>query len=420
MSSHRYLQDVRLKMKLKLVIALLAVVALCASLVLWSTAFSRSSDLLGVAATVTVPATIVVPTTVSDHAEVTVAVVGDVLSQTPLLESVHDQETDSYDFTPVLAPVKSYLQYADFTVAGLETQFAGAQAGYGVYPGFNSPGELAGALEKVGVDLVATASGHSLDYGYEGIVNTLNTLEGSGIEHVGSYRSSGERSVPMVKRIKGINIGFVNYTTRLDESATSKVASYVVDTYDLSRAADDVGMARLYGADVVIALINYGGEFDREPTDDQVEVARALLSVGVDVVVGLHPNVVQPITHVLQYEGSIVSDKYVIYSVGNLVSAQRWRYSDNGIVAYIRIKRDGLRVTVAGINYMPVYVQVSEEDDRESYRVLPVLPTSGLATDTPVAPADRERMGQVWEDLYPLLYSPNENITPLDPLESGL
>jgi poly-gamma-glutamate synthesis protein (capsule biosynthesis protein) len=114
------------------------------------------------------------------------------------------------------------------------------------------------------------------------------------------------------------------------------------------------------------------------------------------------------------------SDKYVVYSLGNFVSAQRWRYSDSGLVAYVHIEKRGLRAYVTGVSYLPVYVQRSSSEVPVRYRVLPILPGSEPKTDAPLTAADRQRMAGVWEELRDPLYRPDENISPLDPAELGL
>jgi poly-gamma-glutamate synthesis protein (capsule biosynthesis protein) len=265
---------------------------------------------------------------------------------------------------------------------------------------------------------VATANNHSLDYGWEGITKTLDKLDAAGLAHVGTARSSKERSVPFIANVRGIKIAFLNYTASLNGFTVPADHPYAVNVLDPEQVTRDAALARVYGADLVIALLHYGNEYEREPSAEQVEVSRDLLSHGVDVIIGSHPHVVQPITHIFEFSGLRVTDKYIIYSLGNFVSAQRWRYSDSGIIAYLHIEKRDLRTYVTGISYLPVYVQQGMLSGRTAYRVLPVLPGLEPATDVSLTSADRQRMSAVWEELRPLLYSPNEGISPL--LQSDL
>lgn len=153
----------------------------------------------------------------------------------------------------------------------------------------------------------------------------------------------------------------------------------------------------------------------------QSDVAEKLLSRGVDVILGSHPQVVQPIAHhVFDFTTSRVNDKYVAYSLGNFLSSDRLRYRDSGLVAYVHLEKRGLRTRVTGISYLPVYVQRAADGTAVSFRVLPVLPGSEPRTDTRITVADDQRMTQVWNELRDAVYRPDENIVPLDPADLGL
>jgi poly-gamma-glutamate capsule biosynthesis protein CapA/YwtB (metallophosphatase superfamily) len=427
---------------LKAVGAALAVIALCTPLIFWPAEDARPNSRELAQATVTVPPTVIVPTTASasetttttesepepeptttttQPIRITVAAVGDVLPQDSILEAVRDPGTGSYDFESVFAPVAPYLAGADYTVANLETRLAGPEKGYSGYPLMNSPTELAYALSSAGVDLMATANNHSLDMGWEGIVGTLDRLDTAGLVHVGTYRSSQERGTPVVVDIHGIKVAFLNYTASLNGlTPPGEHEGYAVNTIDPDVIAADASTARTWGADVVIAMLHFGDEYERVPSEEQVEVSQEILSRGVDVIIGAHPHVAQPIAHVVQYSSWRVVGKYIAFSLGNFLSSQRWRYSDSGLVAYVHIEKQGLRAVVTGVSYLPVYVQRSAAESPVRYRVLPVLPGGRGQTNIPLTLRETERMAQVWEDLRELLYRPDESIRPLDPSDIGL
>jgi poly-gamma-glutamate capsule biosynthesis protein CapA/YwtB (metallophosphatase superfamily) len=431
---------------LKAVGAAIAVIALCSPLIFWPTedAQTRSTELSQ--ATVTVPATVVVATTqlpskttttevslepssttttTEPPIDITIAAVGDVLTHMPIVDSVKDPETGTYDFWPVFKPVALYLTMADYAVANLETRLAGPEFSYSGYPLFNSPGELADALKYAGIDLVGTANNHSLDMGWPGLVNTLDRLDEAGLSHVGTYRSMEEKRTPFVVDIQGVKVAFLNYTSYLNgQSVPGEQKEYAVNMLDVDEVAQEAMIARMWGADIVIALLhygNYGDQYARHPSSAQIEISEEILrNGGVDVILGTQPHVVQPIAHVFDFSSWKAKDKYVAYSLGNFVSNQRWRYSDSGLIAYVHIQKNGMRVSVTGISYLPVYVQRFTERSPVRYRVLPVLPGSLPETDTPLTEADEERMAQVWEELRAMLYRPDENIEPLDPMHLGL
>ncbi|MBC7292993.1 MAG: CapA family protein, partial [Thermoleophilia bacterium] len=213
----------------------------------------------------------------------------------PILSSVKDAATGSYDFRPIFAPVAPYLARTDYTVANLETKLAGPGPGYSGYPLFNSPAELAYALRDVGVDLLATANNHALDMGWQGLTATLDKLDEAGLAHVGTYRSAHEKQKPFIVDLRGIRVAFLNYTASLNGFSLPKEHPYAVNLLDPLQVAEDAQVARLWGADVVIALLHFGNEYQREPDPEETKLTQELLSRGVDVIIGSHPHVVQPI-----------------------------------------------------------------------------------------------------------------------------
>jgi len=363
---------------------------------------------------------------VEEPVDITIAAIGDVSMYDSILSSTWDPDTGAYDFGSVFAPVAEHLSAADYTVCSLDTRLTGPNGQYGGYPRPSAPYSLATSLAAAGVDLVATATKHSADYGWEGLVGTLDRLRRADLAHVGTYRSPEDKETPLIVEIQGIKIAFIAYTeTVSDPEGLSEDEAYALNTLDVDRAAEEAVTARLLGADLVIAILNYGEEYRRTPTDSQRTVsegsarAEGLLSRGVDVVLGAGSHSVQPIVKVLQYSSGRRNDTFVAYSLGNFLSAERWRRADSGVIAYVHIRKQGLRTSVTGISYLPIYMQKSTGPSVE-YRLLPVLPGLAPNTDIPPTLAEEVRMSQVWEELSYLLYRPDEGIVPLDPALLGL
>jgi hypothetical protein len=155
-------------------------------------------------------------TTEQAPVKVTIAAVGDVMGAQTVRWAAWDATTEKYDFYSMFKPVAPYLEGADYTVANLETRLADPGPD-GEYVGFrilNSPQALGEGLKQAGVDLCALANNHSLDMGFDGIVQTLDRLDTIGLAHVGCYRSAAEKraSQPFIVDIKGIKVAFINYT----------------------------------------------------------------------------------------------------------------------------------------------------------------------------------------------------------------
>lgn len=333
---------------------------------------------------------------------------GDLLMHVPLGASVLDPDSGHYDFSRIFAPISPYLTEGDLAAATLETVLAGADRGYTGYPRMNSPTDLAAELVKSGIDLVSTANNHVLDQGWEGLVATVDALDAAGLAHSGSYRSADERTAPLVRDVGGVKVAFLAYADRLNDVPLPKDRPYAVSMVERTQVSDDVRRARAAGAELVVAQVHWGSEYMRQPSRPQREEARMLLEEGVDVIVGSHPHVVQPIVTMTVDRGGRPFTGYVAYSLGNLVSTQVWRYSDNGLLLYVDVERNaigenatGARVT--GLRYLPVFVQRGWENGRRAYRVVPV--SSDIAPTWSPAPteADRLRMAQVGEELGRLL-----------------
>lgn len=417
-----------------------ALLVMCLPLFFWPSGEAQTAATEKHAVVVTVPPVAVVPSVLSDSettttlaatgagttaetpVDITIAATGDIIIHQSLLQSAYNRSEKSYDFRKTLAPVAPYLAAADYTVVDLESRLAGgSMARSDSSLRFNAPNSLTDALKICGVDLAATANNHSDDFGWLGIVRTLDRLDRAGIAHVGTYRSQKARDTPFMVDIKGIKVAFLNYTQFINAGETANGhEAYAVNLLDVDKVAQEAMAARLLGADVVIAILHYGQEYSRTPTQQQTGITEGsaevegLLSRGVDVILGAHPHVVEPIVKVLQYSNYKGNDTYAAYSLGNFLTGQRWRYTDSGIVAYVHIQRQGLKTRVTGISYLPVYVQKST-DGSTSFRVLPVLPGVTPQTDTVITPADETRMNQVWDELENQLYRPDEGIVPLDP-----
>ena len=369
-------------------------------------------------------------TTTEPVVDITIAAVGDIMCHKEVREAALVPGTkDEYDFRPIFSLIAPYLRAADYTVGNLETRLAGDNLAFTSYPRFNSPGALADALTWSGVDLVSTANNHTLDKRWWGVENTLNRLDEAGIAHVGTHRSQAEKDAgsPLLVDIKGIKVAFINYTDYLNEFTPPREhKAYAVNFYRKpDKIAEEAALARQKGADLVIAMLHWGREYRTWPDDTEVEFAQGsedypgLLASGVDVILGGHPHVCQPIVHVVR-DGEVgVKNAYVIYSLGNFVSGMEGRHTQGGVIVYLHIRKTGSEVDVTGIDYMGVYVQNYGPYPRKM-RILPLLPGLDLGEGVWVDARDQQRIGWVWADLTEMYDHPEQNVVPVDPAELDL
>lgn len=340
-------------------------------------------------------------------ATVRLAAAGDVILHTPILAAAWDPAISGYDFRPIFAPVRPFLGEADFTLAVLETTLGGAERGYTGYPRFNSPAEIAEALRWAGIDLVFTAHNHSLDRGLEGLFRTLDHLDRAGLAHVGTARTPDPAARVVLREINGVRFAFLAYTTSTNGIPVPAGREWAVNLYSPAGAAADVALARRLGAEIIVCALHAGVEYRREPSAEQRAIVEELLDLGVDVVLGSHPHVIQPIA-VKSHPGpdGAMRPVLVAYSLGNFLSNQRWRYSDCGLLLTLEwTKPHGGRPRLSRVLWQLVWVHKYYADGRPAFRLLPVdkRAASTYAADPLLGEADRARLLQAWEETKALL-----------------
>ena len=372
------------------------------------------------AASTTMPSPTTVPTTpatpstsrAATPTRITIAAVGDIMVHESQLAGSYDTATKTYDFHPSFAPIAPYLQAADFTVGNFETRTAGGARGYSGFPLFNTPAPIVQAVKDAGIDLVGAANNHSLDQDYDGLVKTLDTFDVYDLPYVGNYRSAADQKKVFMADVRGVKLAFLDYTEMLSRKTLPADKPWSVNMLgDGSACIAEAKAARAQGADLVIAMLHWGEEDQRSQSANQWTIGTRLLKNGVDVVVGSHPHVVQPIAKLTVDRGGRPSTAYVAYSLGNFLSNQTWQYSDSGIVLYVDIEKDDEGARVTGIRYLPVYVEKQPVAGQDQWRVVPVLPGVEPVTDVPLSTASRARMAQVWEEVKAQVDDPAGRIT---------
>lgn len=346
-----------------------------------------------------------------------VAAVGDLLMHMPVVNSAYDHSAQKYDFKHVFEHVRRFLEEADYTIANLETRLAGAHRGYVSYPLFNTPSELAFDLRELGVDLLTTANNHSLDMGWEGLVSTLDVIDEAGLAGIGTHRTAEEKKTPFVVDIEGINLGIYNHTYGTNGIPLPPDRPYAVNLIDCDDIADDIDRLREAGADIIIGCLHYGNEYEREPSEYQIEVSRRVCELGTDIIIGTHPHVVQPMEYLTVERDGELKECFVAYSLGNFISNQRWQYSDSGIILNLEITKDNNtgETTLTGVDYVPVWVQKAPVAGGFDFRVLPCDQEVFDLDDRDVpalTEAEHQRIREVRHELSSLISRPNQGTLP--------
>lgn len=268
--------------------------------------------------------------------------VGDAMAHGPQLRAAL-QPDGTYDFTPCFDALRTEIGGADYAVVNLETPVSGGN--YSGYPMFNAPDSYVDALRDAGFDLFLTANNHTLDRGDAGLKKTIHLLDSLGLDHLGTYVNATERSrrLPMIAEVKGYRVGMLNYT--YGTNGLKAKGDVVVDYIDRDVIAQDVKALRNAGAEIIIANMHWGEEYHLQPVASEKSMADYLTSLGVDVIMGSHPHVVQPVeTRTNPITGTPVQ---VIYSLGNFISNQQDTNSRGGLMVKLRLRRHGGKVTVS-------------------------------------------------------------------------
>ncbi|ARK32665.1 CapA family protein [Halalkalibacter krulwichiae] len=269
-----------------------------------------------------------------EEVTITVGAIGDVL----LHERVYDLAvTDAgYDFMPMLKPVQVLLEAPDFMMANQESMPGGVEIGLSTYPAFNSPQEIVRNLQALGIDMVVGANNHTIDRGPQAVMSALDFYDEIQMEYVGVYRDREDRKRDRIVSVNDVTIGILAYTYGTNGIALPVGHEDIVALIDKERMKSDVERLR-EKVDVVIVHMHWGAEYEREPNQEQRQLAQLLSEAGADIIFGHHPHVLQPIDVIKQESGH---ETTVFYSLGNFLSGQDFNYTDVGGVATIDITKN--------------------------------------------------------------------------------
>lgn len=220
-----------------------------------------------------------------------------------------------YDFTEMYTHVKKDIQKADLAYIDQESIVGGDALGISGYPTFNTPADIAKNVADTGFDIVNTANNHCLDKYQEGIDYSHEIwAKQKGIITAGTYTSQKDRDTIRTIKRKGITFSFLAYT--YGTNGIEPPNPYSVAYFDEDRIRKDVKKAKQL-SDVVIVSAHWGDENVSAPTEFQKKYAKLFADLGVDVVVGEHPHVIQPVTWM---DGKDGNKTLVIYSLGNFLN----------------------------------------------------------------------------------------------------
>lgn len=316
-----------------------------------------------------------------DTTHISLLFAGDVMGHDSQIASAFDAKSKSYDYTSCFAAVRPYIEAADLAIANLEVTLAGPP--YAGYPQFSSPDALAITLQQSGFDALVTANNHCVDRGKQGLERTITMLDSFNIPHTGTFIDTVSRmnDSPLIIEKNGFKIALLNYTYGTNGIPVPKGS--IVNVIDTAYMRRDIEKAKSLLPDVIVVFTHWGLEYQSLPTKNQKDLTEFCFNLGVDLVIGAHPHVIQPM------EWRKASNQFVAYSLGNFVSGQRKRYTDGGSMAYlelskIQFKPDSSVTTIDTAGYYLQWVHRTPDKFKDYY----IYPAQNMENDSTGIPKD--------------------------------
>jgi len=280
-------------------------------------------------------------------------------------------EKDSFDFNPVFSVIGNYLRKKDILIGNLETVLAGDTKKYYGYPFFNSPNELAGALKNSGFDFLTTANNHSNDQGFEGVIRTLDELRKVNIIPLGTTSLDSVKNDNLFVS-EGLRFGLLSYTYGTNYNENALRPKEYINHINPLKIKSDIENLKSKNADIVIVFFHFGVQYQKYISAEQNKIVDKTISYGADIILGSHPHLIQQFEKFETVGGNLDSG-FVVYSLGNFISNQRWRYSDGGVIFNFNVNKNIFTdsVYVSDINYLPIWVFKGNTENGKEYIILP-------------------------------------------------
>lgn len=295
---------------------------------------------------------------------------------------------NGYDFSPSFQYIKEMVSEADISLGILEGALAGGEPTG--YPIFNSPDEVIDSLRDTGIDVVNYANNHIYDYDDEGLQRTIEITKEKGLDVLGIKSTEEEKSY-LVKEVDGVKIGFASYVFEtetingyktINSNPVSINSENLINTFNYNdlesfynRIASEISAMKAEGVEFIIASMHWGEEYNTYIEATQNEIAKKLNGLGVDIILGGHPHVIQPYEIICNESGH---STFVIYSQGNSLSNQSEQEigvaeSEDGIMIKFTLEKKDGNVSLKEYKIIPTWVYKEEKGDGTYYhKIIPV------------------------------------------------
>lgn len=294
------------------------------------------------------------------NSKVTLVAVGDNLIHNTLI-TAGEQEDGSLDYTSLYANIKPDIEKADIAVIDQETILGGDSFEYTGYPLFNSPWEIGDAAIDAGFDIFNCATNHTMDMGWAGIEKELEYFSvKENVVALGINADEREYNTITYYEKNSITFALLNYTFGTNGISLPEDKPWCVNLLDEEKVTADIKEAREH-ADVVIVFPHWGTENSHEVSDYQREYTQLFSDLGVDIVIGCHPHVLQPVEWVTN---ETTGKKMIVYySLGNFISHQIELDQLCGGMAQLTIEKHGDDIEISSAKLVPIVCHYNRGDN---------------------------------------------------------
>ena len=298
------------------------------------------------------------------------------------------KQENSYDFSPSFQYIKKMILDSDISRGILEGTLAGCEPSG--YPFFNSPDEVVDALKDTGIDIINYANNHIYDYEDVGLQRTIDVTKEKGLDVLG-VKSTEEEKNYLVKEVNGIKIGFLAYVFEtsminghktINSNILSTYSENLINTFNYNdlesfykKIENEISAMKSEGVEFIITSMHWGEEYNTYIEASQNEIAKRLNKLGVDIILGGHPHVIQPYEIMRNESGH---STFVIYSQGNSLSNQSEQEigvaeSEDGIMIKFTLEKKDGNVSLKEYKIIPTWVYKEEKVNGTYYhKIIPV------------------------------------------------
>mgnify|MGYP006072145305 FL=1 len=318
--------------------------------------------------------------------------VGDILCSEAMLQDAYDENTKTYDFSHMFNNVSGFIDDADIIMGTMETGVM-----EGKYNDKNVPLEFARAVKNSGVNLVTISHNHSLDNGVNGLQETRENLEDIGFDVVGDKLETA--NAVCIKEVKNTKIAFLTYTCFMDNKAQKTEEELnCVNMYSEEQAKSDIEYAKKNGAEYICVMIHWGDAISNTVSEEQKSIADFLVDNGVNLIIGAHPSVVQPMEVRQNADGDNV---FIAYSIGTYISTLSAEEARTELVLNIELRKSGKdgKVYLNKVDYTPIYMLDNGENAQDRFKLIDMKSTATSYADGNTNIVTRETYDKLVEGL---------------------